>query len=56
MSFKLSHPYDQFSIILLYNKDAVSHMPCNLSASASRVAATGADAALYNLEIVFLKN
>ena len=31
-------------------------MPCSLSASASRVAATGADTAFYNFEIVFLKN
>ena len=31
-------------------------MLCNLSVSASRVAATGADTTLYNFEIVFLKN
>ena len=48
--------YPIFSIILLYNKEAVSHTPCSLSASASRVAATGADTVLYNFEIVFLKN
>ena len=31
-------------------------MLCSLSASASGVAATGTDTALYNFEIVFLKN
>ena len=31
-------------------------MLSSLSASASRVAATGANTALYNFEIVFLKN
>ena len=31
-------------------------MLCNLSVSASRVAATGAGTAMYNFEIVFLKN
>ena len=45
-----------FSIILLYNKEVVSRMLCSLSASAFRVAATGADTALYNFEIAFLKN
>ena len=48
------HPYFLFSIILLYIKEAVSHTFCSLSASPSRVAATGADAALYYFEIVFL--
>ena len=55
MSFSLSRPYPIFSIILLYNKEAVSCTLCSLSTSASRVAVTGADAALYNFEIVFLK-
>ena len=53
MSFNLSRPYPIFSIILLYNKDAVSRTLCSLSAS---VAATDADTALYTFEIVFLKN
>ena len=57
MSFNRScYPYPIFSIILLYNKKAVSRTLCSLSASASRVAATGADTVLYNFEIVFLKN
>ena len=56
MPFNLSCQYPIFSIILLYNKEAVSRTLCSLSASASRVAATGADTALYNFEIVFLKN
>ena len=49
-------PYRIFSIILLYNKEAVSRTLCSLYAIASRVAPTGADTALYNFEIVFLKN
>ena len=56
MSFNLSRPYLIFYIILLYNKEAFSRTLCSLSTSASRVAATGADTALYNFEIVFLKN
>ena len=56
MSFNLSSPYPILSIILLYDKEAVSCTLCNLYASASLVAATGADTALYNFEIVFLKN
>ena len=54
MSFNLSHPYSIFSIISLYNKEAVSHMLCSLSASASCVATTGADTALYNFVNWFL--
>ena len=42
--------------VLLYNKETVSRTLSSLSASAFRVAATGADIALYNFEIVFLKN
>ena len=42
--------------ILLYNKETVSLTLCSLSVSASRVTATCADTALYNFEIVFLKN
>ena len=45
-----------FFIILLYNKETVPRTLCSLSASASRVAVTGADTALYNFETVFLKN
>ena len=56
MSFNLSRPYPIFSIILLYNKEADLPMLCSRSASASRVSATGTDTALYNLEVVFLKN
>ena len=57
MSFSLfCCPHPIFSIILLYNKEVVSSTLCSLSASTSRVAATGADAALYNFEILFLKN
>ena len=56
MSFSISCAYPIFSIILLYNKEAISRTPYSLSASASRIAATGADTALYNFEIVFLKN
>ena len=57
MSFNLSCcPYPIFSIILSYNKKAVSRMLCSLSASASRAATMGADTALYNFEFVFLKN
>ena len=37
-------------------KEAVSRTLCSLSASASRVAVTGAATALYNFEIVYLKN
>ena len=48
MPFNFSYPYTIFSIILLYNTEAVSHMLCSLAASASRVDATGADTALYN--------
>ena len=40
----------------LYNKEAVSRTFCRFSATASRVAVTGADTALYNFEIVFLKD
>ena len=54
MSFNLCRPYHILPIILLYNKEAVSPTLCSLSASASRVATTGADMALYSLEIVFL--
>ena len=54
--FNLSRPYSILSSILLYKKEAVSHTHCSLSASASRVAATGVDAALYNLLIIFLRN
>ena len=43
------------SIILLYNKEAVSCMPCSLSAIASLVAATGSDTVLYSFQTVFLK-
>ena len=53
MSFNLSHPYPILSIILLYNKETVSPRPWSLSASTSRVAATGTDTAFYSLEIVF---
>ena len=53
MSFNLSHPYPTLSIILLYNKETVSRRPWSLSASASRVAATGTDTDFYSLEIVF---
>ena len=56
MCFNLSRPYHIFSIILLYNKKAVSRTLCSLSVSTSRFAATGADTTLYNFEIVFLKN
>ena len=49
-------PYPILSIILLYNKEAVSRRLCSLSASASCVAVTDADTALYNFEIAFLKN
>ena len=51
MSFNLSHPYSILSIILLYNKEAVSCTLCSFSASASLVAATGADTALYQFAI-----
>ena len=56
LSFNFSCPYPIFSTILLYNKEAVSRTLFSLSASASRVAVTGAYTALYNFEIVFLKN
>ena len=56
MSFDLPRPCPIFSIILLYNKEAVSRTLRSLSASASHVAVTGADTALHNFEIVFLKN
>ena len=57
MSFNCSGcPYPIFSIILLHNKESVPRTSCSLYASASRVAVTGVDAALYNLEILFLKN
>ena len=57
MSFNRSCcPCPILSIILLYNKEAVSRTLYSLSASAPRVAATGADTALYNFEIVILKN
>ena len=55
MSFSLSRPYPIFFIILFYNKEAVPRTLCSLSASASRVAVTGADTTLYNFEILFLK-
>ena len=54
--FSLSCSYPIFSTILLYNKEAVSRMPCSLSASTSRVAVAGSYRALYNFEMVFLKN
>ena len=54
LSFNLSCPYPIFSIILLYNKEVVSPTLCSLSASASRVAATGADTALYHFVNWFL--
>ena len=54
LSLNLSRSYPILCIILLYNKEVVSHLLCSLSASASRIAATGADTALYNFEIVFL--
>ena len=56
MYFNFFSPYSIFSTILLYNKEEVSRTLYSLSASASRVAATGADTALYNFEIIFLKN
>ena len=56
MSFNLLCPYPILSIILLYNEEAVSRTLCSLSAGDSRVCATGADTALCNFEIVFLKN
>ena len=56
MYFSLCHQYFIFSIILLYSKETVSCMLSSLSASASRVAVMDADTALYNFEIVFLKN
>ena len=43
-----------FSTILLYNKEAVSRTLCSLFVSASRVAARGADTALYNFVNSFL--
>ena len=55
MSSILSHPYPILSIILLYNKEAVSRTLYSLSASESLVAATVADTALHSFEIVFLK-
>ena len=54
--FNHSCPYPIFPIILLYNKEAASRPLCSFSASVSRVAATGADTAFYNFEILFLKN
>ena len=51
-----SRPHTIFSIILLYSKEAVSRTLYSLSASASRVAVTGSDTALCNLETAFLKN
>ena len=56
--------YDAFqSLLSMYSpsscytiKKVVSCTVCSLSASASRVTAMGADTALYNFEIVFLKN
>ena len=56
MSFNLYRPYSIFSIILLYNEQAVSCMLSSLFASASRVAVTGADTGWHNFEIVFLKS
>ena len=56
MSFSVSCPYTISSIILFYNKEAISRTLCSLSASASRVTSTGTDTALYNFEIAFLKN
>ena len=52
MSFNFSHPYPSVCYTI---KKAVSRMLCSLSASASCVAATGANTALYNFVIVFLK-
>ena len=49
-------PYSPSSCYTIYNKEAVSHTLSSLSTSASHVAVTGADTALYNFEIVFLKN
>ena len=54
MSFSLSHPCSLLSIILLYNEEAVSRTLCSLSASVSRVAAIGAERALYKFAIWFL--
>ena len=54
MSFSLSCPYPISSVILLYNKEVVSSTLCSPSASASHVAATGADTALYNFVNWFL--
>ena len=51
MSFSLSCPYSTLSIILLYNKEVASRTLCGLSASASRVAAAGADTALCKFAI-----
>ena len=54
MPFSLCRPHYIFSFILLYNKEAVSHMVGSLSVSASYVAAIGADTALYNFANWFL--
>ena len=56
MSFNLCRPYSIFSIIFLYNKEAVSRTLRSLCASASHAAAMGAHPALHNFETVFLKN
>ena len=48
MSLSLSCQYPISSVILLHNKEVVLRMLCSLYATASRVATTGADTALYN--------
>ena len=56
-SFKRFPSFTNFIFATVsYHKEAVSRTLCSLSASASRVAVTGADTASYNFEIVFLKN
>ena len=54
MSFNLFRSCQKLSIILLYDKEPVSGMLCSLSETASRVACTGADTALYKFAILFL--
>ena len=54
MSFNLFQPYLISFSILLYNKEAVLRTLYNLSASAPRVATTGAETALCSFEMVFL--
>ena len=43
--------YPVLSLILLYNKEALSHALLSLSASASRFGAAGADTNLYTFTI-----